>query len=146
MVGASCLILLKYISLITMPAGLRAVALLLMPALSRWSVAYAITAFPTAKKEGLGQMFKARTGWLNLGMATVIAVASAITFLGYVGVALVVVIGAITFLLARILSLRLGGLTGDTYGAIIELSEVASLILIIIIGELGGTSWLGLYL
>ncbi|MCL0061044.1 adenosylcobinamide-GDP ribazoletransferase [Dehalococcoidia bacterium] len=68
------------------------------------------------------------------------------TFLGYVGAALVVVVWVITFLLARILSLRLGGLTGDTYGAIIELSEVTNLILIIVIGKLGGTSWLDLYL
>jgi len=145
-VGACCLILLKVISLITMPVGLRAVALLLMPALSRWSAAYAITAFPSAKKEGLGQMFKARTSWLNIGMATVIAAALAATFLGYIGAALVVVVWVITFLLARILSLRLGGLTGDTYGAIIELSEVTNLILIIVIGKLGGISWLDLYL
>jgi adenosylcobinamide-GDP ribazoletransferase len=145
-VGACCLILLKYISLITMPVGLRAVALLLMPALSRWTVVSAITAFPSAKKEGLGQMFKAGASRLNMGMATVIAVAIVAIFLGYAGAALMVVVWVFTFLLARNLSLRLGGLTGDTYGAIIEISEVASLILIIIIGKLGGTSWLGLYL
>jgi len=145
-VGACCVILLKYISLITMPVGLRAVALLLMPTLSRWSAAYAITAFPSAKKEGLGQMFKTKTSWLNVGIATVIAMAVAVTCLSYAGVAVAVVAWVITFVLARILSLRLGGLTGDTYGAIIELSEVANLILIIIIGKLGGTSWLDLYL
>jgi adenosylcobinamide-GDP ribazoletransferase len=131
-VAACCLILLKYVSLITMPAGLRAVALLLMPTLSRWSATYAITAFPSAKKEGLGQMFKAGANRLNMGVATVIAVALAATFLSYAGVALVVVVWVITFLLARILSSRLGGLTGDTYGAIIEISEVANLILVII--------------
>jgi adenosylcobinamide-GDP ribazoletransferase len=145
-VGACCLILLKVISLITIPVGLRAVALLLMPSLSRWSVTYAIIAFPSAKKAGLGQMFKARASRLNLGVATMIAVALAATFLGYIGIALMVVVWVITFLLAKTLSLRLGGLTGDTYGAIIELSEVATLILIIIIGKLGGTSWLDLYL
>ena len=145
-VGACCLILLKVISLITMPVGLRAVALLLMPTLSRWSAAYAITAFPSAKKEGLGQMFKKGASWLKMGMATVIAAALAAAFLSYAGVAMVAVVWVTSFLLARTLSLRLGGLTGDTYGAIIELSEVVSLILIIIIGKLGGTSWLGLYL
>ncbi|MBT9164001.1 MAG: Adenosylcobinamide-GDP ribazoletransferase [Chloroflexi bacterium] len=133
-VGACSLILLKYISLITIPVGLRAVALLLMPTVGRWSVVYAITVFPSARKEGLGQVFKKQASWLRMGMATVITVAVAAAFLNYAGVAMVVVVWVTVFLLGRTLTSRLGGLTGDAYGAIIELSEVASLILIIIIG------------
>jgi len=144
--GACCFILLQYVSLITLPADLRAAALLLMPTLSRWGAAYAIAAFPSAKKEGLGQMFKNKTGWPMLAIATVIALVIATIFLSYTGVALVAGIWIIASLIAKVLSSHLGGLTGDTYGAIIELSEVATLILIIIIGKLGGTSWLGLYL
>ena len=52
----------------------------------------------------------------------------------------------IVFLTAKLFSSRLGGLTGDTYGAIIEITEVFVLISIIIIGKAGGTSWLDSYL
>ena len=91
-------------------------------------------------------MFKHQTRWPILAITTVIALAIASVFLSYIGVVLLAGIWVIAFLIARLLSYRLGGLTGDTYGAIIEISEVATLILIIIIGKMGGTSLLGLYL
>ncbi|MDY6912724.1 MAG: adenosylcobinamide-GDP ribazoletransferase [Chloroflexota bacterium] len=144
--GACCLILLKYIALLSLPLGLRSAALLLTPTLSRWGSAYAMLAFPSARKEGLGQTFKHQTRWPMLLIATTITMALASVFLSYIGPVLMAATWLIVFLPARAFSSRLGGLTGDTYGAIIEISETCILIAMIIIDKAGGTSWLGSYL
>ena len=142
--GACCLILLKFASIVSLPEDLRAVGLLLMPVLSRWSVAYAILAFPSAREGGLGDLFKEKTNWIMLPIATIITLGIAVGFLNWIGIVLMAGIWILTFLIAKGLSYLIGGLTGDTYGAIIELCEVAILIAIVIIGEAGGTSWLDL--
>ncbi len=142
--GACCLILLKFSALVSLPIELRAVGLLLMPVLARWSVAYIILAFPSARKGGLGDLFKEKTSWIMMPVATVIALGITTGLLSWIGLALAATIWTIAFLIAKGLSIRLGGLTGDTYGAIIELAEVAILISIVIIGKAGGTSWLDL--
>jgi adenosylcobinamide-GDP ribazoletransferase len=146
-VVAGCsLILLKYVSLITLVPELRATALLLMPVLSRWCAAYALCAFPSAKNEGLGQAYEREVGLSKMAIATVTALAITSAFMTYLGPALVVGMAVITFLIARLFVSRLGGLTGDTYGAIIEITEVCILMAFAIIGEAGETSWLGSYL
>ena len=54
-VGVCGLLLLKYVALLSLPDTLRLAGLLLMPALSRWTMAYAIFAFPcVSKTSGLG--------------------------------------------------------------------------------------------
>lgn len=142
--GAACLILLKFAAIVSLPSELRAVGLLLMPAIARWSVAYTILAFPSARKGGLGDLFKGKTAWTMIPVATIIAAGIAAAFLGWIGIALVFGIGGTAVLMGKGLSLRLGGLTGDTYGTIIETADVLVLVAIVIIGEAGGTSWLDL--
>jgi len=144
--GAGCLLILKLTCIISLPEELRAAGLLLTPALARWSVAWAILAFPSARKGGLGDLFRQGTGWTMMPTVTLIALIIAAAFLTWIGPALVAGLWLVTLIIARGLSARLGGLTGDTYGAIIELSEVAILMSVVIIGETGGTSWLGSYL
>lgn len=142
--GACCLILLKFASLVSLPEELRAVALLLMPTISRWGAAYCILSFPSARKQGLGQMYKEKAGWPVLVIATSLTLAIASIFLTWIGPVLMVTIWLLVYLMAKGLSFLLEGLTGDTYGFIIEVSEVCILIAIIIIDKAGGTSWLDL--
>lgn len=142
--GACCLILLKFAALVSLPEELRAAALLTTPALSRWTASWAIIVFPSAKKTGIGQLYKEKSRpWAAPG-GTVLALAIAAGFWGSFGAALVGGIGVIALLTGLALSKRLGGLTGDTYGAIIEISEVCALIGAVIIGKAGGTSWIDL--
>jgi len=58
------------------------------------------------------------------------------------GAALLAVLSLILLVVSKYLCSRFGGLTGDTYGAINEFGEVTVLILMFIIAELGGVSWL----
>ena len=145
-VGGSCLVLAKFASLLALPQGLRASALILMPVLSRWGMVYAISAFPSAKGIGMGWAVKLGANWKGLAIATAISLAIALLLLKWWGVALLATLCLILLAFSKYLCSRFGGLTGDNYGAINELAEVSTLILMFIIGELGGTSWLGSFL
>jgi adenosylcobinamide-GDP ribazoletransferase len=104
-----------------------------------------IFAFPSAKETGMGQIFKKEAKWHRLVLATGIALGLLIFLIGVKGIALLGAIWLITFALAGFLYRRLGGLTGDTYGAINEVAEVAILILIPFTQGQGVAQWLGYF-
>ena len=72
-IGGCCLVLLKYVSLATVPGDLRIVALILMPTISRWAMVYAVFGSPPARKTGIGAAVKQQANWRKMGVATVIA-------------------------------------------------------------------------
>ena len=130
-VGVVLLLLLKYTSLFSVSAILP--ALLLMTTLSRWTMVSMIITFPYAKKSGMGLPFKQGATWQRLTVATVVALIVAVVLLRWWGLVLMAVLWLIAFGIASYFRARLGGLTGDNYGAINELSEVLALLLLILI-------------
>ncbi|MBE0415519.1 MAG: adenosylcobinamide-GDP ribazoletransferase [Dehalococcoidia bacterium] len=133
-VGTCCLLLLKYVSLLFLPDAHRMAALLLMPVLGRWAMVYAIFAYPSARKEGMGRTFKEAANWRGLVIATLIAIAISVALMKLLGLALMAAIWLIIIIMSTYIRRRLGGLTGDTYGAINEVIEVFALILVPLIG------------
>ena len=131
--GTTLLLLLKYVSLSSAPM---LPALLLMPTLSRWVMVSAIFAFPYAKSSGMGLAFKHGANWQRLTIATAIALIVAVALLKWWGLALMAALWPIAFGIASYFRSRLGGLTGDNYGAINEITEVLVLLLLILIGGL----------
>lgn len=131
-VGVFLLLLTKYASLsaISEPT-LRLSALLLMPVLSRWAMAWVIFAFPSAKTSGMGVAFKQGARWHEVIAATVVALIVSVLLLKWWGIVVMTALGFLVFGGGSYLHLRLGGLTGDNYGAINELSEVLVLILLL---------------
>ena len=132
-VGACCLLLLKYVSLAGLPESSRMAALVLMPVLGRWAVVCSISAFPYARPEGLGKAFKDGATWPGVALATIIALAASVGFLQLKGLAIMFGVGLVTLTLSLILKRKFAGLTGDTYGAVIEVAEVTAVILAIAI-------------
>lgn len=145
-VGGCCLIIAKFAALVALPLGLRASALILMPVLSRWGMVYAISAFPSAKNEGMGWAIKQGANWKGLVVATVFSLIIVLGLLGWWGAVLMAVLCLVLLALSKYLCSRFAGLTGDNYGAINEFAEVMVLILMFMIGELGSISWLGSFL
>ena len=90
-IGACCLLLVKYVSLNSVPENLLMRALLLMPIVSRWAMVYAVFVYPYAKPSGLGRAFKQETRWYWFLMATLITVVAAILLFRLVG--LVIMLG-----------------------------------------------------
>lgn len=133
-VGVCCLLLLKYVSLLFLPGAARTAAILLMAVMGRWAMVYALSAYRAARSHGLGRAYHGQAGWWRLAIATVIAVAIAAGMMGIWGLAVVVAVWLVVLLLAGFLKRKLGGLTGDTYGAIGEVTEVTTLVLVPLIG------------
>jgi adenosylcobinamide-GDP ribazoletransferase len=106
------------------PAGW---ALYAAPVAARWAVVPLVVAFPYARRDGLGKPFQAHAGAVQLAGATLVALA-ALGWLG--GRALVPALSALlaALAIAAWLHRRLGGLTGDVYGAAIEAAELAFLV------------------
>lgn len=99
-------------------------ALIMMTVFGRWALTYAIARFPYARDEGMGKLYKLYTGSFELAVATVMAVAIAMAA-GKAGGAVIFCLSVLfTHLLCSYLNRVLGGLTGDTYGFLNELTEV----------------------
>lgn len=129
--GGISLLLLKYAALSAIPAAVRPAALVTMPVLGRWAMVYAVYAFPYARPTGgMGRAFTEHAKGLRFLVATLIMLAIAVTFLGTGSIALMAASWVASWALGNFLARRLGGLTGDTYGAVNEVVELLALLLI----------------
>jgi adenosylcobinamide-GDP ribazoletransferase len=101
--------------------------LLVAPALGRWAMCYALCRYPSARADGLGATVQAHSQATALRSATVLATAVALAVAGPRGIIALAIVWLTTRLIARWWVHDLGGLTGDTYGALCELGEVVTL-------------------
>jgi adenosylcobinamide-GDP ribazoletransferase len=144
-VGVCCLLLVKYVSLNSVPQSLVITSLVLMPVISRWAMAYAIFVYPYARPSGLGKVFKQGAGWQMFAIATVITLVVAtglarlanVTYFYLAGLAIILAIWVIVVIMATYLKRKFSGLTGDTYGAINEVAEVGVLLLVCLLAQVG---------
>jgi len=139
-VGIVLLLLVKYVSLNSLPANMITATLIFMPVAGRWAMVYAVFAYPYARPEGLGTAFKQATRWPQFTAATVITLVIALALLplfSLTGVAVMFGVWIVTVILAAYLRRKFAGLTGDTYGAINEVAEVMVLLFICIIAGRG---------
>lgn len=132
-VGVVVLLLLKYVSLSSAPV---LQAFLLMPVISRWAMVSVIFAFPYAKRSGMGLAFKQGAIWQRLAVATAISLVITTALLKWWGLVMMTVIWLVIFGIASLFRSRLGGLTGDNYGAVNEIAEVLVLLLLVVIWRL----------
>ena len=129
--GAVSSLLLKYGALVAL-LGLdnpgKEWVLLLFPMLSRWSMVLALGAFPYVRHQGLGTPFHLGSPYWQTAAAAATAAVAAVLLGGIGGAGMLVGASVLAWLLGWAMAGRLGGLTGDTYGAINELVEVAALL------------------
>jgi adenosylcobinamide-GDP ribazoletransferase len=139
-VSAVLLLLVKFTSLSSIPDTLLITTLVLMPIVSRWTMVYAIFAYPYAKPSGLGKAFKQGTSWPRFTMATLTALVlvfilsqwllNVLVIAQLIGLAIMFFLWVITVVVATYFKSKFSGLTGDNYGAINEVAEVCVLIFI----------------
>ena len=94
---------------------------------ARWAMVGAVVLFPAARAAGLGATMQEHARRGPLLTATVVAAVVAVAG-GERGVVGFVVAGIVALVAAWFLSGRLGGLTGDTYGAVAVLAETTTLL------------------
>jgi len=117
------LITLKWSLIMDMSPLALPTALLVMPTLGRLAMVICITAFPCARPDGIGKAFAqyADQYTLHIGMALTLLVIAPI---GKQALLSLVIVSLCTVLFGYYVTKRLGGLTGDTYGAVCELVEI----------------------
>ena len=125
--GAAALALLLAAKLVAV-AGAPTWALFGAPIAARWAVVPLIVGFPYARPEGLGQPFHGSAGPAQLVVATALTALALVGF-GAPALTSAAVALASALALACWLHRRLGGLTGDVYGAAIELAELSFLVM-----------------
>ena len=129
-IGAALLLLVKFVSLNSMPQSLMMFTLVIAPVISRWAMVCAIFAYPYARPSGLGKAFKGATGWRQFLLATLVALALAAVLLRLAGLFILLAVWLLTTALATYLNRKYAGLTGDTYGAINEVAESGVFIMV----------------
>jgi adenosylcobinamide-GDP ribazoletransferase len=124
------LLLVKWSLVYDMPDSLLAPALLSMAAIGRFSMVLAILFFPYARPEGMGKAFSAHAGKgsLGFGLLTVGALLLGLwlgrgLMVAEIAAAAVIAAAVFVFWFCARMTRMLGGLTGDIYGAVTELSE-----------------------
>jgi adenosylcobinamide-GDP ribazoletransferase len=102
-------------------------AVWLAPVLGRWADTYGIFRFPPAREGGLGREFQAQARRGDFAISTATAILLALVLSGPRGLLALALVWAFSSALARWWTRDLGGLTGDTYGALCEIAEVVTL-------------------
>ena len=129
--GGVTVLLLKYGALVAL-LGLsepgKEWALLLFPALSRWTMVVLLGAFPYARTQGLGSPFHVGGIRIATTVAGLSALAASFLLGGFAGLGLFFGAVALAWCLGWAMAKTLGGLTGDTYGATNEIIETTVII------------------
>lgn len=123
-------LLLQYAALASLPDAARTPALLLAPALGRWAIVYGYVAFPYARRTaGLSLALKRGGTPVTLLAATVVVLPLAGLLSWPTGPLLLLPAWLIAAAVGQVALRRLGGMSGDVYGAVEQLVETTTLIL-----------------
>ena len=141
MVGGVGLLLLKWALLTSIEDDLRLGLLLVFPCLSRLGIVSAMAVFPYAREQGLGTSFQSgRARWQVLFAFATAALAGGL-FLGVGGLVLLGAALGVALGLGWWVTRLLGGMTGDTYGAVNEVAEVSVLLLGLILFQVSSLAF-----
>ncbi len=124
--GLALLLLVKFAAIASLPRA--GGALILAPVLGRWAIVNAAAVFPLARAEGMAAAFRAglearELVWAGLTTALVCGLG------GWGGLAAFAAAALTWYMIGRWATARLGGVTGDVYGATCELVECVVLVL-----------------
>lgn len=127
--GGALLLLLKFAALTALDAtGWQVAALTVTPTLGRCAMSLALIGFPYARPAGLGAEIKSQVRWQQVALACTTAIVAAFFFAQWRGL-IAVAVAVLTVLAVGWFTLRrIPGLTGDIYGAVCELVELAVLL------------------
>lgn len=134
-IALACLLLINWTALRDVKLMLIMTALFVMPIIGRMAMVMAIACFPYARKEGMGKIFADMADKKTLLLAIAVTLAFVVPW-GQAAVAALVMGLSFAWLVGRWLTSQLGGLTGDTYGAIETLTETVVLLVFWV------TSWI----
>jgi len=135
--GLISVILLKIGLLYSVAGSIKTSALLLMCVLSRWSAVFAMFLFPYARNEGKAKAFIQGMNLKIFILSTIIALVCAFMIWQLKGLFIITIVATSAYITGKFINNKIGGITGDTLGAINELTEVIILFSICVIERNG---------
>jgi adenosylcobinamide-GDP ribazoletransferase len=131
--GAACILLLRFSCLASLNSRQIVFALLLAMPTARWCMAFALYLFPNARNNGLGNIYRQAVTREHVIIAGMISLVITIIAGRVIGILIWAVLTGVAFVLGKWITGTIGGLTGDTYGAIEEVTDVIALLLVVIL-------------
>ncbi len=134
-VGVVSLLLVKVAALVSLPLSGRMWVVLVFPCPSRWAMLLAMEVFPYVRRQGLGTAFLQRAGRWQLACGLALALLATLAVAGPFGMALMAVASAVGWAIGAWACKLLGGVTGDVYGAVNEVTEASVLVLAVLLAQ-----------
>ncbi len=135
-VGVVCLLLLKFTLIVSIPQNVLWKLLIMMTVFARWSQILACCTSDYAREEGKAKYFVEYAGKIELMVGTIFTVVLFLLLMRFKGLILLVLSLLSILLFINYVKKKLGGMTGDTIGAISEIAEVAVLLFgLVYLGE-----------
>jgi adenosylcobinamide-GDP ribazoletransferase len=128
-------LLLKVRALDLLADGYRGMAFLLGPMLGRWACVVMAYSSRPARAEGLGATFVRGVQFREFALASVFALAIMFSFMEVIGLVVLVSLAGLILGFTLYCNRRLGGVTGDTLGALGEMVETAVFCLCALLGS-----------
>jgi adenosylcobinamide-GDP ribazoletransferase len=122
------IILLKIGLLSSFVTAVKPAVLILICILSRWSAVLGMYLFPYARQEGKAKPFIAGMSLRIFLTSTLITFIFAFVVMGIEGLIALLAASIFTYLFGRFAGKKINGITGDTLGAAMELTEVVVLL------------------
>ncbi len=127
------IMLLKFTFLTTLSYTDKLWVLLISPAVGRWAMVYAVACFPYARSgPGLGNSFGNINGPYKIIGASIPLLMVVLLLMKGEGFLIIALTASVVVMIARWIAGCLGGMTGDTYGALCEVTETLFIIITVI--------------
>ncbi len=131
--GGACILLLKFALFASLNISMLPLAVITILPISRWAMIFAVRQFPSARSGGLGAAFRQTVSLPRLLVAALFSIVIALLVAHLIGLVLWITGTLIALLIAAWATHHLGGLTGDIYGTIAEVSEVTLLLVFLVL-------------
>ncbi len=128
------IILLKIGLLSSVGTAIKPGIIMLMCILGRWSAVLSSYLFPYARQEGKAKVFIEGMTLKIFIISSIMVILCAYIALNIAGLVVLLIISGFTYLIGSFICKKIDGVTGDTLGAVIELAEVMTL-LVVCIGQ-----------
>jgi adenosylcobinamide-GDP ribazoletransferase len=131
--GGACVLLLKFALFASLRERSLPLALLVTLPSARWAMVLALRIFPSARSTGLGVAFHQAVTTQGLVMASVVVLIIVLIAGQWIGLIVWATTSVTTLALGFWITRSIGGLTGDSYGAIEEVVEVVALLVLVMV-------------